>query len=85
MNKLPKFVCTLIDKNGQRVKQKIEGPSPDAVSTMLKNKGYYLVSIKEESFFDKDFFYNLVSILLSFKSINTNSWTLLLWFNNAYA
>ena len=51
---MPKFVCVLIDKNGQRVKQKIEGPSSDSVSSMLKNKGYYLVSIKEESIFDKD-------------------------------
>lgn len=51
---MPKFVCTLIDKNGQRVKQKIEGPSADSISSMLKSKGYYLVSIKEETIFDKD-------------------------------
>jgi len=51
---LPKYVCVVIDKNGQRMKQKVEGPSSDAVSSMLKSKGCYLVSIKEETIFDKD-------------------------------
>ena len=51
---MPKYVCVLIDKNGQKVKQKVEGPSNEAVSSMLKSKGYYLVSIKEETIFDKD-------------------------------
>ena len=54
MKRLPKYVCVVIDKNGQKVKQKVEGPSNDAVSSMLKAKGYYLVSIKEETIFDKD-------------------------------
>lgn len=51
---MPKYVCVAIDKNGQKVKQKVEGPSSEAVSSMLKSKGYYLVSIKEETIFDKD-------------------------------
>lgn len=51
---MPKYVCVVIDKNGQRVKQKIEGPSSDSVTLMLKAKGYYFVSIKEETIFDKD-------------------------------
>ena len=54
MKKLPKYVCVIIDKNGQKIKQKIEGPNPDAVSSMLKSKGNYLVSIKEETIFDKE-------------------------------
>ena len=51
---MPKYVCVIIDKNGQKIKQKIEGPSTDAVSSMLKSKGNYLVSIKEETIFDKE-------------------------------
>lgn len=51
---MPRYVCVVIDKNGQKLKQKIEGSSNDAVSSMLKSKGYYLVSIKEETIFDKD-------------------------------
>ena len=51
---MSKYVCVVIDKNGQKVKQKIEGPSNDSVASMLKAKGYYLVSIKEETIFDKD-------------------------------
>jgi len=51
---LPKYVCVVIDKNGQKAKQKIEGPNSDTVSSMLKSKGYFLVSIKEETIFDKD-------------------------------
>ena len=51
---MPKYVCVIIDKNGQKVKQKIEGPNTDAVSSMLKSKGNYLVSIKEETIFDKE-------------------------------
>ncbi len=51
---MPKYVCVIIDRNGQKIKQKIEGPSTDAVSSMLKTKGNYLVSIKEETIFDKD-------------------------------
>ena len=51
---MPKYVCVLIDKNGQKIKQKIEGPSSDAVTSTLKGKGYYLVSIKEETIFDKE-------------------------------
>jgi type IV pilus assembly protein PilC len=54
VKKLPKYVCVIIDRNGQKIKQKIEGPSTDAVSSMLKTKGNYLVSIKEETIFDKD-------------------------------
>ena len=54
VKKLPKYVCVVIDKNGQKVKQKVEGPSSDTVSSMLKSKGYYLVSIKEETIFDKE-------------------------------
>lgn len=54
VKKLPKYVCVVIDKNGQKVKQKVEGPSSDAVSSVLKAKGFYLVSIKEETIFDKD-------------------------------
>jgi len=54
VKKLPKYVCVLIDKNGQKVKQKIEGPSTEAVASTLKTKGYYLVSIKEETIFDKE-------------------------------
>jgi len=54
VKKLPKYVCVLIDKNGQKIKQKIEGPSSDAVTSTLKGKGYYLVSIKEETIFDKE-------------------------------
>ncbi len=51
---MPKYVCVLISSDGQRVKQKIEGPSSEAVSSMVKSKGSYLVSIKEETIFDKD-------------------------------
>lgn len=51
---MPKYVCVLIDSNGQRVKQKTEGPSAEAVSAMLKSKGFYLVSIKQETILDKD-------------------------------
>jgi len=51
---LPKYVCVVIDKNGQKVKQKVDGPNHEAVSSMLKSKGCYLVSIKEETIFDKD-------------------------------
>lgn len=51
---LPRYVCVVIDKNGQKLKQKVEGPNNDAVSSMLKSKGFYLVSIKEETIFDKD-------------------------------
>ncbi len=51
---MPKYVCVVIDKNGQKMKQKIEGLSNDSVASMLKAKGYYLVSIKEETIFDKD-------------------------------
>lgn len=51
---MPKYVCVIIDKNGQKVKQKIEGANSDTVSSMLKSKGYWLVSIKEETIFDKD-------------------------------
>ncbi len=51
---MSKYVCVVIDKNGQKVKQKIEGPSNDSVASMLKAKGYYLVSIKEETILDKD-------------------------------
>lgn len=51
---MPKYVCVVIDKNGQKLKQRIEGPNNDAVSSMIKAKGYYLVSIKEETIFDKD-------------------------------
>jgi len=51
---LPRYVCVVIDKNGQKVKQKVEGPNSDSVSSVLKAKGFYLVSIKEESIFDKD-------------------------------
>lgn len=54
VKKLPKYVCVIIDRNGQKIKQKIEGPSTDAVSSVLKSKGNYLVSIKEETIFDKD-------------------------------
>jgi len=51
---LPKYVCVVIDKGGQKVKQKVEGPSSESVASMLKSKGFYLVSIKEETIFDKD-------------------------------
>ena len=58
VKKLPKYVCVVIDKNGQKIKQKVEGPSSDSVSSVLKSKGFYLVSIKEETIFDKDKFKN---------------------------
>lgn len=51
---MPKYVCTVIDKNGQKIKQRAEGVDSDVVSAALKAKGYYLVSIKEETIFDKE-------------------------------
>lgn len=51
---LPKYVCVVIDKDGNRSKQRIEAPSPETVSETLKARNFYLVSIKEESIFDKE-------------------------------
>lgn len=54
MKRLPKYVCVVIDKDGNRTKQRIEAPSPETVSETLKARNYYLVSIKEEGIFDKE-------------------------------
>ena len=54
MKRLPKYVCVVIDKDGNRSKQRVEAPSPETVSESLKARNYYLVSIKEESLFDKE-------------------------------
>ena len=42
----------IVDKDGNRSKQRIEAPSPEIVSDTLKSRNYYIVSIKEESIFD---------------------------------
>lgn len=54
VKKLPKYVCTVIDKDGNRSKQRIEAPSPEVVSETLKARSYYVVSIREEGIFDKE-------------------------------
>ena len=54
VKKLPKYVCTVIDKDGNRSKQRIEAPSQEVVAESLKARNYYLVSVKEEGLFDKE-------------------------------
>lgn len=51
---MPKYVCVVIDKDGNRTKQRMEAPNTEAVSAALKAKNFYLVSVKEEGIFDKE-------------------------------
>lgn len=54
MKTLPKYVCVVIDKDGNRSKQRVEAASQEVVSESLKARNYYVVSIKEETIFDKE-------------------------------
>lgn len=51
---LPKFVCAVIDKDGRRSKIRVEAPSRNAVMDILKTKGSLLISIKEETIFNRE-------------------------------
>jgi len=52
---LPKYRCVAIDKAGKRHGRiPVEAPSRDAAAELLKRKDYYIVSIREETIFDKE-------------------------------
>jgi len=51
---LPNYVCTAVEASGKRIKQKIEAPNKDAVVSMLKAKNIYVISVEEETIFNKE-------------------------------
>ncbi|MBP3285225.1 MAG: type II secretion system F family protein [Clostridia bacterium] len=52
---MPKYRCVAIDKDGKRDSRiRVEAPNKETVASVLKNKGYYIVSIREETIFDKE-------------------------------
>lgn len=52
---MPKYTCVAVDRDGKRNgRMKIEAPNREAAATLLKSKGYYIVSIREETIWDKE-------------------------------
>lgn len=52
---MPKYRCVAIDKAGKRHGRiPIEAPNREAAAELLKRKDYYIVSIREETIFDKE-------------------------------
>lgn len=52
---MPRYRCVAIDKAGKRHGRiPIEAPNRDAAAELLKRKDYYIVSIREETIFDKE-------------------------------
>ena len=52
---MPKYTCVAVNKDGKREPRiKLEAPSREAAATLLKSKGYYIVSIREETIWDKE-------------------------------
>lgn len=51
---LPNYIYTAIDQAGKRLKQKVAAPNEDAVKSMLRMKNLYIISIEEESIFNKE-------------------------------
>lgn len=52
---MPKYRCVAIDKAGKRHGRiPIEAPNREAAAELLKRKDYYIVSIRDETIFDKE-------------------------------
>lgn len=52
---MPKYRCVAIDKSGKRHGRiPVEAPNREAAAELLKRKDYYIVSIREETIFDKE-------------------------------
>ena len=51
---MPNFTYTVLDKDGNKLKDKIEAANKEMVVSMLKSKNLYVISIEEENFFNKE-------------------------------
>jgi len=52
---LPKYTCVAINREGKREGRiKVEAPTKEAATTLLKDRGYLVVSVREEGIWDKE-------------------------------
>lgn len=51
---MPNFTYTVLDKDGNKLKDKIEAANKETVVAMLKSKNLYVISIEEENLFNKE-------------------------------
>lgn len=51
---MPNFLYTALDKNGNKLKDKIEAPNEETVASMLKSRNLMPIKIEAENVFNKD-------------------------------